>query len=497
VASCVSQRALIQASCFAALVALNAETQPAETMLRFVSQPGSRVLIDGGNNVHEWRIKGEVIDGTVECGRGFPVAINQRVKLGDVDGHIDGSIPVRSLHHDSSAMDRIVYQALKEERNPRIYFRFDDLTLTKLPTRNGVAFLLDADSELTVAGVTNRSRIPISVQPLGNRQLMVTGAMNLPMNDFGIKPPEVDGEGFTIKTREVVRVRFGWLVGPERTPTAKATKVVPPFMAQGTISTSNRFSTTAAKFSFFSSNGWWQVDLTNFTMPPQYRSQNCMSIPGGVRHYTIFKGVTSWPSASACPIDFPPPGIAGGMLDGWLSLCPNPKLPTIDETRMHRFVMVPSAPFEVFNDPANQGYYTATYLEPGGAFLSALTITNDGVRIVWNPEGNELSRYPTPFENGFTEFRYQVVQATNLQAISFPMRGIMQLLGPNPDNRTQLAVMMHNEIRISRISLNPADLARQVHPAHLDGLDYRPAHLRGSECVSLIVTNDHWAAPLP
>jgi hypothetical protein len=57
--------------------------------------------------------------------------------------------------------------------------------------------------------------------------------------------------------------------------------------------------------------------------------------------------------------------------------------------------------------------------------------------------------------------------------------------------------MMETQVRVSRISLDPVELARQIHPSGLDGFDYRPAHLRGRECVGVIVTNDHWAAALP
>ena len=80
------------------LLALPGPTKGADRVVRFVSSPGSHVLIDGGNNVHEWQIKGESIEGTAEFGPGFPIATNDRVRMGDVRGQSEGSIPVRSLH---------------------------------------------------------------------------------------------------------------------------------------------------------------------------------------------------------------------------------------------------------------------------------------------------------------------------------------------------------------------------------------------------------------
>ena len=217
---------LLKATGFALLLALTGQLKGADQTIHLITMPGSRVVIDGGNNVHEWQITGEVIDGTAECGPGFPVTTNQQVKLGDVYGELEGSIPVRSLHHGFKAMDAVVHQALKEDRNPRIRFRFDELTLTRRPTANDAAFLIDADSELVVAGVTNLGRIPIRLRPLGNKQLRITGVLKLRMTDFRIKPPEAKGVDFTITTRNEVQVSFDWLVGREPRQAVRAANPV-------------------------------------------------------------------------------------------------------------------------------------------------------------------------------------------------------------------------------------------------------------------------------
>ncbi len=47
------------------------QVRAVERVVRFVSQPGSQVLIDGGNNVHEWQMRGDVVDATMECDPGF------------------------------------------------------------------------------------------------------------------------------------------------------------------------------------------------------------------------------------------------------------------------------------------------------------------------------------------------------------------------------------------------------------------------------------------
>jgi hypothetical protein len=273
-----------------------------------------------------------------------------------------------------------------------------------------------------------------------------------------------------------------------------AEEPVPPFVAEGTISTSNRFSNTEARFSFFHSNDWWQVDLKNFTMPPNYVSQNCMSIPGGVRHYTVLRSITNSLFANACPIEFPPPGIAGGMFETWLGLCPNPKLPLIDARHIHRFLAVPSAPFGLFTDPANHGEHNLKFLEPAQAFLSELTIRNDGICIAWQPGGSEMRRSSAPFENGFTELEYRVLEVTNVNGFAFPKRSVLKHFGPDPETGRELTVTLECELWVSRISFASADLSTQVHPLHLGAFDYRPRHLPRSESWATIITNDQWLA---
>jgi hypothetical protein len=267
----------------------------------------------------------------------------------------------------------------------------------------------------------------------------------------------------------------------------------PPFVAEGSLMSSNSTSIEEAKLSFYASNRWWQVQLTNYTMPmsPHLMSMNAMSIPGGVRHLIYFSG-TKTPSAEACPIDFPPPGIAGGLFEVWLALRPDPNLPLIDDREMHPFLMVPSAPFGLLKDAINHGQYHARYIEPGGFFLAELDIQNDGARLIWNPDENEIDRYPPPFANGFKEFEYRVLEATNIHGLGFPLRSVLKRFGPDPANQKELVVTMFTEIRIANISFQAADLSRQVHPARVTGLDYRPRHLRGREDVGIDIINDVW-----
>jgi len=99
---------------------------------------------------------------------------------------------------------------------------------------------------------------------------------------------------------------------------------------------------------------------------------------------------------------------------------------------MHRFLVVPSAPFAILDDPVNQGEFHAQYLQPGAAFLSQLEITNDGLRIEWNPEKVEIWRFPPPFAEGFTELDYRVLESTNINGIAFPVKSVLNRYGISP-----------------------------------------------------------------
>ena len=58
--------------------------------------------IKGSDTVHDWEIKGQVIDGFVEFGVGFLIATGQKVKLGKMPVQMRGCIPVRSPNHPVS-----------------------------------------------------------------------------------------------------------------------------------------------------------------------------------------------------------------------------------------------------------------------------------------------------------------------------------------------------------------------------------------------------------
>jgi len=286
---------------------------------------------------------------------------------------------------------------------------------------------------------------------------------------------------------------------------------IPPFVAEGHLSTqeirterTNLSYRTEAKVLFYYSNGWWQVQAEYSYLHQKGSAahiDNCMRIPDGTRTYTLFggdgrKGVTG---ASACPNPFPPPGNTE-LLATWLSLCPRPELPLIDAQRMRRFINLTICRPDIFDRPWNEGNYGLQYLSPGEAFLSELNITNNGFSIELtvaasgNPEG-EVTRFRAPFNNGFQELEYRVLESTNFNGIAFPMRMIYKRFSPDflGKRREDVRVRLVSELVVSRISFSKDDIAkRSPAPSPLFAFDLRAPDLPKYATVDYLVTGDEW-----
>jgi len=202
------------------LLFLAVSLQAAEPLTRFIAQPGSRVSIKGGCDIHEFDIQGKEVQGEAEFGTDFHTMNTKSVALWKIPARIEGFIPVRSLHYGARVMDKSLYYHLKEETNPRIFFRFRKLSLKAVPTTNGAPHVLDSQGELVVAGVTNQISIPIQVLPIDHDKLKISGSASVKMSDFGIEPPKFQlgksqGRMNYIKYRDQIDLSVEWLVGRE------------------------------------------------------------------------------------------------------------------------------------------------------------------------------------------------------------------------------------------------------------------------------------------
>src|SRR5215472_9528247 len=173
-----------------ALLSLNAAAQTT----RFDAKSGSKMRIEGTSSVHDWQVESPLIAGYLEVGPGFPVEPGQNATPGKVEAKAEARISVRllkSLEKDgkpySDSMDEIMYGKLKIKENPQIVYRLDELVLKEPAKDKNSPYLFESKGELAVAGVTNKISMPVSVLPLGDNKLKISGTNVVKMTDFKIE----------------------------------------------------------------------------------------------------------------------------------------------------------------------------------------------------------------------------------------------------------------------------------------------------------------------
>jgi len=201
--------------------------QAADQSTLFVSQRGSKLRIEGTATTGDWQAETPFIAGSLEAGPDFPKEPGQEVKLGKVTAKVDLFITTRSLksvNKDgtpySDNMGKKMWLMLKAEEPPnRITYRSTDLILKEAPKTKDAPYVFDSTGELVVAGVTNKISMPVSVLPLPDKKLKITGTKPLKMTDFGIQPATMI---VFVKTSEDIKIPFEWIVGAAKAPAAAA-----------------------------------------------------------------------------------------------------------------------------------------------------------------------------------------------------------------------------------------------------------------------------------
>lgn len=172
--------------------------------IRFESQPGSKVKVDGTSTVHAWTVESQIVKGTMEVPADFasnPAAVRS--------AKVEVTIPVRSLKSGKTSMNNIMWEAMKIKEHPNIEYKLTELTPRSGSAQAGSA-QFDAKGTLTVAGVTRTNTMPVTIEKVGENKARATGTTTVKMTDFGIKPPApAVGLGF-IKTGDEVKVSFEW-----------------------------------------------------------------------------------------------------------------------------------------------------------------------------------------------------------------------------------------------------------------------------------------------
>lgn len=220
---------IIIAANLALVLLASLSVQAADQSTKYYARSGSKMRIEGTSTIHDWQVEGTLIGGYFEVGPGFPTEPGQAATPGKVDAHAEPFIMVRtlkSIEKDgkpySDRMDEVMYEHLKVQQNPKISFHLTDLTLKEPAKSKDTPFLFEAKGQVSVAGVTNDITMPVSVLPLGDKKLKISGKTNLKMTDFKVEPPNPLGLG--IKTGDDIKIIFDWMVGQRNPPATAAAK---------------------------------------------------------------------------------------------------------------------------------------------------------------------------------------------------------------------------------------------------------------------------------
>src|SRR2546422_8500732 len=144
----------------------------------------------GDQPAFDWTVESRLIAGHVEFESGFNL---DQPAPGKVNARCVVTIPVRQLKSDSTKMDTVMYEHIKQKDHPRIEYRLTEMTLKEAPKSADAPVVFDSKGELSVAGVTNQVQMPVSMTRVDKDKLKFTGSTSVKMTSFGIQPPTLIG----------------------------------------------------------------------------------------------------------------------------------------------------------------------------------------------------------------------------------------------------------------------------------------------------------------
>ena len=184
---------------------------PAQNLTTFRAQPNaSKMTLDGSSSVHDWTVKSEVVGGAMELDSAF-VTEPQKASPGKINAKANVRVPVSSLHGNRKGMDTFMYETMKLKDHKNIEYRLSELTLKEAPQSADGPFQFESKGELTIAGVTNKISMPVTMTREEKTKMKTTGSISLKMTSFGMKPPSPPLLGSLIKTGDDVKLTFEWL----------------------------------------------------------------------------------------------------------------------------------------------------------------------------------------------------------------------------------------------------------------------------------------------
>lgn len=163
-------------------------------------QPESRLWVQGTSNVRSFECTATSLEVAVETTGSEAV---QRVVAGEkAIGAVDVQVPAKALDCNNPKMNEHMLKALKAADHPVIRFHLASYDLTR-DSAGTHAMLTGA---LTLGGVERPISLTAAVRADTSGVLHVTGACELRMRDYDLKPPKLMLGAF--KVHDPVKVNF-------------------------------------------------------------------------------------------------------------------------------------------------------------------------------------------------------------------------------------------------------------------------------------------------
>lgn len=167
-------------------------------------QPQSRLWVDGTSTVRSFTCTATSFETRVESS--VPNAVSAIVAGTKAVQRAELAVPAASLDCRNGKMNEHMLKALKADANPTIVFRITSYEVARATAgADGSAV-----GELTLGGVTKSITVSAHAVQEPGGVLRLTGAREIRMTEFGLKPPSLMMG--TLKVDEKVTVGFDLLL---------------------------------------------------------------------------------------------------------------------------------------------------------------------------------------------------------------------------------------------------------------------------------------------
>ncbi len=149
-----------------------------ESTVHMTILPTSRLTLKGTSTLHSYECHTTAIHGEIEMDAQLKSFVAAEV-----------TIPVNSIHSESTSMDGNMYDALKAKEWPEIKFTLLSYDTASQVRAGGTDSAVSFSGKLLIAGKERSVDLQVSVSRAQDGTIKIDGAKRLLMTDYGIAPP--------------------------------------------------------------------------------------------------------------------------------------------------------------------------------------------------------------------------------------------------------------------------------------------------------------------